>query len=393
MSFDLAIVGGGPAGLATAIFAAQRGLSSVVLDRRELPLDKPCGEGLMPPGVRLLQEMGVVLPPGSYTPFSGIRYVDGQGEASAKTRGESDPAAARALIAEGRFRTGPGWGIRRTVLIEGMVRRALELGCVLRYGVGAGQWHVKADGSVQVDTHAGPVRARWLIGADGLHSRIRRDAGLDISSPGPARYGTRRHFKIRPWSSSLVEVQWTDGAEAYLTPVGSQEMGVAFLCSGKATRFALLLERFPDLKGRLSAAPLLSEERGAGPFRQAVRCRYRGPVALVGDAAGYLDALTGEGMSLGFRCAKALVEVLAQGGALPSYETAYRRLSRPYYVMTRLLLAISGRPGLRRRVMAALAQNPKLFDRLLAMSTGEESLHCQAFVSLALEAAAPFRSG
>jgi flavin-dependent dehydrogenase len=184
----------------------------------------------------------------------------------------------------------------------------------------------------------------------------------------------RRHFKIRPWSS-FVEVHWIDGSEAYLTPVGSEELGVAFLSSGEPARFEDMLSKFPRLRERLAGAPLVSEAKGAGPFRQRVGCRYRNRLALVGDAAGYLDAITGEGLSLAFHCARALVETVAEGKALASFESAYRRQSRTYYWMTGLLLTVARRPWLRRRVIATLARKPELFDRLLAISTGERPLH------------------
>src|SRR5215470_2183362 len=154
MVADLVIVGGGPAGLATAIHAARFGLAAVVLERRTPPLDKPCGEGLMPLGVAALATMGVEVPQPGRTPFIGIRYVDGD------------------VVAEGRFPRGPGWGVRRTALIEGMVARAQALRVDLRYGCEVMTWQ-RTDGGVVVDTDQGAVPARLLVGADGLHSRVR----------------------------------------------------------------------------------------------------------------------------------------------------------------------------------------------------------------------------
>jgi flavin-dependent dehydrogenase len=349
---DLAIVGGGPAGLATAIWAAQRGLSSVVLEQRLLPLDKACGEGLMPPGVAALAAMGVEVPAWGRTPFVGIRYIDG------------------AVIAEGRFQGGPGWGVRRTALVQGMVGRARALGVDMRYGCPASAWRRSAGGRVEVETPRGSVQARVLVGADGLVSRVRREAGLGRQRRDQGRFGVRRHYRLAPWSS-FVEVYWGDGAEAYITPVGASLVGIAFLWDGTGETFDDLLARFPALRDRLGDAPTESETRGGGPFRQRVRRRHTEDVALVGDAAGYLDALTGEGLTLAFHCAGALVEVLAHGKSLRAYESDYRRLSRTYYWVTGLLLAVRKRPWLRRRMMNALARQPGLFDRLLAINCGE----------------------
>ncbi len=180
-------------------------------------------------------------------------------------------------------------------------------------------------------------------------------------------------MRIEPWST-FVEVHWAEGVEAYVTPVGTKEVGVALLWSKERARFEQHLERFPRLESRLSGASHSSRTRGAGPFRQSVRCRHRGPVALVGDAAGYLDALTGEGLSLSFLSASALVEAIHEGRSLKDYERTYRKLSRNYYWMTHLLLEVAKRPRLRSHVIECLAQDPHLFDSFLAVSTGEKSI-------------------
>jgi flavin-dependent dehydrogenase len=368
MTYDLAVLGGGPAGMATSIFAAQRGLSVVVIERRRPPLDKACGEGVMPHGARMLREMGVNLESGDFLPFHGIRYVDGD------------------IVAEGRFATGPGWGIRRTTLVRRMIERAEELGVSLLSGTQAHRWSVEASGQVSLDTTQGPLKSRFLVGADGLHSRVRRQTKLEGKPGGLERYGARRHYAVEPWTT-FVEVYWAEDLEAYVTPVGPKEVGVALLWSGKCPGLENYLERFPRLESRLSGACSLSRSRGAGPFRQSVRRRHRGPVALVGDAAGYLDALTGEGLSLSFLSANALVEAIHEGRGLRNYEKDYRRLSRNYYGMTYLLLAAAKRPRLRSYVIKCLAQNPGLFDSFLAVSTGEKSIATEgvrSFVRLLL---------
>ena len=345
---DLVIVGGGPAGLATAIFAARSGLSSLVMERRSLPLDKPCGEGIMPPGVALLEEMGVSVP---HTSFAGIRYVD------------------RDAVAVGQFPGTVGWGVRRTALVRGLVHRARELGVELCFGARWTTWSVQPH-CVRIHSDRGDIEGKYLIAADGLHSKIRKEAGLEKPARGTKRFGVRRHFKVCPWSS-CVEVHWTEGAEAYVTPVAADELGVAFLSSGEPMSFDARLKQFPELQERLAGAAVTSETQGAGPFRQLVRCRCRGRLALVGDAAGYLDAITGEGLSLAFHSAQALVAAIAESGELAGYEAAYRRLSRPYYWMTGLLVQVGQTPALRRALIASLAKRPEIFERLLAISTGE----------------------
>jgi flavin-dependent dehydrogenase len=373
---DLVIVGAGPVGLAAAIRGSLRGLSAVVLERRSKPLDKACGEGVMPAGVAALEAMGVRLLPDECRRFVGIRYVEGK------------------LVAEGRFPDGAGLGIRRLVLAERLLERARELGVVVRSGCPAEGWEEDGTG-VWVHTPDGPLRARYLVAADGLHSRIRRLAHLDaprrLRFHSAPRYGLRRHFSASPWSE-FVEVHLADRMEAYVTPVAADVVGVALLFSptgaragqpdasggrtagrpGQGTRFEALLEGFPALQDKLRDAEPLDAPRGAGPLRQPVRRRFAGRVALVGDAAGYLDALSGQGLELGFAAAAALIEVLKSGAPLDHYEQAYRRLSRRYYIGTELLLQLTRHRPLRRGSLRLLRATPALFDRLLgAVATPE----------------------
>jgi menaquinone-9 beta-reductase len=338
----LLVVGGGPAGLATAIRARQAGLAVTLLDRSpHPPLDKACGEGLMPDAVARLAEIGV-RPEGR--PFRGIRYVDG------------------GLAAEGEFPGGAaGLGVRRTVLHEALVRRAEEAGVDLRWGTAA--LGLSPAGGVVTD--GGTMPARWVVGADGLLSRVRRWAELDAGAGPHRRFGVRRHFAVEPWSD-LVEVHWGQACEAYVTPVGDRRIGVAFLWSGGKRRFDDLLAGFPELAERLAGAPEASRDRGAGPFDQRVRGVVRGNLALVGDAAGYLDAITGEGLAVALHGSAALVAAILAGD-LSRYAAAHRRIHRLPDAMTSLVLALERRPRLRRRAIRALAADPALFSRLLGV--------------------------
>jgi flavin-dependent dehydrogenase len=342
---DLVIVGGGPAGLATAIFAVQRGLRAVVVESAQPPLDKACGEGVLPQGVALLDELGLSFAAEGSAAFRGIRFVD------------------ECAIAQADFPGAAGVAVRRTHLSEAMVSRAGRAGVDLRFGVAARA--LTADG---IETGQGRVRARWVVGADGLHSRLRHWAGLAAPPGGYRRFGVRRHYALRPWAQH-VEVHWTAGCEAYVTPAGKECVGVAMLWSGAKTSFDEHLARFPGLRERLAGAPPMSRDRGAGPLHQRAGGAVRGRVALVGDAAGYLDALTGEGIALGLREARALADAIAAGD-LRRYGRAQRRLARLPELLTRLLLAAERRPRLRRRLIAALSQDPALFARLLGVHSG-----------------------
>lgn len=335
---DLLVAGAGPVGLATAVMAAQAGWRVVVADPRETPTDKACGEGLMPSAVTALRRIGV-RPPG--WPFAGIRYV----------------AAAGEPVAEARFRAGPGLGVRRTALSAALGRRAADLGVVrLAARVGA----VRQDAA---GVCAAGVRARWLVAADGLHSPLRRSLGLDLPPRGTPRWGLRRHFAVAPWTD-VVEVHWSEAAEAYVTPVGPDTVGVALLTARRGAGFDELLGGFAALARRLDGAPPTSPLRGAGPLRQRARARSCGRVLLAGDAAGYVDALTGEGVAVGLAAARAAVGCLLAGRP-GDYDAAWRRASRRYRTLTTAVLAASQRPALRAALVPAAARVPAVFGRVV----------------------------
>ncbi|MEV4612641.1 NAD(P)/FAD-dependent oxidoreductase [Kitasatospora sp. NPDC049258] len=333
---DLLVAGGGPAGLATAIRAAQAGLEAVVAEPRPAPVDKACGEGLMPSAVRALGELGVSVPG---RPFHGIRYLDAAGPG---------PGAAA------EFRAGPGLGVRRTVLHAALARRAEEL------GVRVLPVRVREFRQSRFTVTAAGLTCRHLVAADGLHSATRHALGLH-RPPDPAiepRYGLRRHYAVAPWSE-LVEVYWSARAEAYVTPLGAGLVGVAVLTCDRAP-FEEQLGRFPALAARLAGAAACTAVRGAGPLRQGARARVRGRVLLVGDAAGYLDALTGEGVSVALASAEALVRCVAAGRP-EQYERAWRRASRSYRLLTGTLLWARRQPLLAPRIVPAAAGLPGVF--------------------------------
>ncbi|MEU1532930.1 NAD(P)/FAD-dependent oxidoreductase [Streptomyces fagopyri] len=328
---DVLVGGGGPAGLAAAIHAALAGLEAVVVEPRTAPVDKACGEGVMPGGVAALRALGVEV---TGRELRGIRYLDGDARAEATFRGRG------------------GLGIRRTTLHSALHRRALGLGVRILPGK-VGEVRQSAD-----RVTAAGVTARWLIAADGLHSPVRRALGLELPGRPNGRYGLRRHFHVAPWTD-FVEVHWSRYGEAYVTPVGDDLVGVAVLSRGRR-RYEDHLAGFPALTASLRG-PGATEVRGAGPLSQAVRRRVAGRVLLVGDAAGYLDALTGEGIALGLAGAGAAVRCLAAGRP-DAYERAWVRLTRRHRLLTGALLAAGRRPGTARFIVPAASRMPRVFS-------------------------------
>jgi flavin-dependent dehydrogenase len=363
---DVLVVGGGPVGLATAIRCALAGLSVTVAEPRSAPIDKACGEGVLPAAVRRLAAIGIA--PDGY-PLRGIRYRDDRHQADT------------------RFKHGNGLGVRRTVLQAALGERAASLGIpVLPTRVtGLEQYHdhVRAAG----------IEARYLVAADGLHSAIRRlvdrqphaagQPGRGPRAPAP-RYGLRRHYRLAPWTD-LVEVHLTRDAEAYVTPVSPDVVGIAVLFALDGTGrggpaggpgeapgpagsgphgFEARLPAFPALRDRLAAAVPASRVRGAGPLRQDVRRRVHGRVLLVGDASGYLDALTGEGIGVGLAQAEVLAACLAAGRP-QDYERAWHRVSGPAWRLTAGLLWSRSQPLLSARIVPAAQRLPWLFAAIV----------------------------
>ncbi|MGH3677197.1 MAG: NAD(P)/FAD-dependent oxidoreductase [Mycobacterium sp.] len=332
---DLLVAGGGPAGLATAIHAARAGLEVVVVERRHGPVDKACGEGLMPHALRQLKVLGAD-PPGM--PFHGITYLDGQRRVT------------------GRVRSGPGRGVRRTCLHASLLDAATAAGVRIEHG---------EVGPLSQDATAvrcGDFRARYLAAADGLHSPIRAALGLARSSAGPRRWGIRRHHVMTPWTD-CVEVYWSGDAEAYVTPVAEDCVGVAILTTHRGG-FSEHLEAFPALKARVDGHGH-GPDRAAGPLRQRVRSRTAGRVLLVGDAAGYVDALTGEGLGIAFSAAELLVNCVA-AGRVGDYDRQWRRMSRRYRVLTAGVLQASA-SSLRSRIVPAANVFPGVFTSAVNM--------------------------
>lgn len=311
---DLVVVGGGPVGLGTAIEARMRGLDAAVLEPRPGPVDKACGEGLMPGALAALARWGVD-PRG--VPIGGFRYAD-----------------ARRSV-EHRFRGDAARGVRRTVLHAALAARAAELGVEVRP---ARVDRITQDGT---GVDVGATRARFVVGADGLHSTVRRLAGLEGRAARRPRFGLRRHFAVAPWSD-LVEVHWRADFELYVTPVDERTVGVAVL-GGRGLDLAAAIERCVPLRERLAGASPLDGVRGAGPLRQRVRARAAGRIALAGDAAGYVDALTGEGLSVGFACAREVVAAIERDD-LASYERTWRRTARAQRLVTDALVRLAESP-------------------------------------------------
>ncbi|PRY67920.1 flavin-dependent dehydrogenase [Glaciihabitans tibetensis] len=372
---DVVVVGGGPVGLAAAIEARLAGFSVVLVEQRAGTIDKACGEGLMPGALPLLARLGVD-PAGE--PLRGIAYRQGALSAVHRFGGSSSGAP-------GLGRTSAGRGVRRTELHRALTARVDELGVqrvtakVVAIRSGATVASVRAE----VVGGAITIVGRYVLGCDGLHSTVARLAGLSIAAPSrpgapsrptagnsrrlprlfsrARRYGVRQHFSVAPWSDN-VEVYYAADAEFYVTPVAPDTVGLAMLAA-QGTDFDAALATIPELAARFAGADAASSRRGAGPFRQRTRARTSGRVLLVGDSSGYVDAITGEGLRLGFAQARVAVRCLVADRPR-LYEQLWKRETRDFRLLTSGLVLLATSPA-RRAIVPLAVRFPGLFGLIV----------------------------
>jgi len=371
---DALVAGAGPAGLSAAIALAGAGCSVLVCERGPLPADKVCGEGLLPETLRCLEALGVRrhLASLEHHPLAGIRLRSPRGH-----------------VAQARFAEGEGWGTTRLVLSEAFARRARELPNLWIWDRAPVRLLRRGPRGVEAEARGVSLTARLVVGADGLASPARAWAGICERRALPHRFGARQHFACAPWSD-FVEVTVGDGVEAYVTPSSASSLNLAFLwdparwpAEGGQSLIPSLLRAFPELAERLRGARALDEARGTGPLHRRVSSVVADGVVLVGDASGYYDACTGEGLGQAAAQALSLAETVAPRlradtgvpgrGELRPYARAHRRISRPYTRATAVMMFAQRRPARSDRVVRALARAPEAMQLFLSYVMGRRT--------------------
>jgi flavin-dependent dehydrogenase len=346
---EVIVVGGGPAGIVAAIAARRQGLRATVLDARTPPIDKPCGEGILPQGIAALKLLDISFPAESGYPFRGIQFVDGKHSARADFSGVT------------------GFSVRRLKLHQLLVNHAIEVGVDFRWGARV----IQID-SEHVMTANGKFSYRWLVGADGQNSLVRKWAGLDSRTAPRKRFGFCSHFQVKPWSD-VAEVHWAQGCQIFITPMAGQEVGVAVISRDSGLRLERALRRFPALAVKLQEAKQTTRESGDATSLRILPAVTRGRAALIGDASGTVDAVTGHGLSLSFQQAIPLAEAMKLND-MAHYQTAHKQISAVPIMMSRLMRAMGGSDWIRGKAIRMFQKTPGLFSKLLAIHTEETPL-------------------
>jgi 2-polyprenyl-6-methoxyphenol hydroxylase-like FAD-dependent oxidoreductase len=369
---DVVIAGAGPAGASLAIMLGRAGLSVEVYDARRFPREKPCGEGIMPSGVAVLERLGLLDAVGGCRP-AGVRYhgfglsADGtfpaiEGGAPARMLTQRRLRLDDALVAAARAT--PGVRVFEDAAVDGA---AIEGGRAVGLRVG---------GDLR--------RAGLVVGADGIGSRVRRSLGLDgRPRRGHDRMGMRAHFRLAAGRPSPDHLEIFIGAqhELYAAPLPDGELLVAALADGPSVagrpRSALAdwIAEAPRLRELLDGAERLTDVAGRARVAGHARAGFAPGAVLLGDAASATDPLTAGGVAHALVTAERLAtyvpRVLAEGDRwLRRFDRERRRLLRAPTMLTGALLAVVQRPRLARQTLRFMRTQPRLMRRLLGVAAG-----------------------
>jgi flavin-dependent dehydrogenase len=373
--WDVIVVGGGPAGAATATHLCGRGFHVLVLDREHFPRDKPCGEFINPAGVQALSRLGVLAEVEANWP-AAISGWEIHPQGGPSFRASFSPGVT-------------GLGLPRTALDTLLLDQARGRGAEVWTGVQVLDVLRGASGAVmgvrmrESDGEEHEIRARIVVGADGLRSVVVRRLDLLSRAPNLRKVALTAHLRTTRDLSGLGRFFMHGSMYIGVAEVGAGLLGVAVVVSGEEVqRVAGQPEEYFD--GAIAREPFFAETQriepviATGPFDWPTRCAVHDGAVLVGDAAGYYDPFTGQGIYRALRGAELAAPVIDQvlrngdvsAAALLPYESAQRRSFAPGVRLQRVIEAVLSRPRAMRAVARALAARPSVADALLA-ATGD----------------------
>lgn len=383
-AYDVIVVGGGPAGTATATHLARAGRAVLLLERARFPRDKPCGEFLSPPVRGLLEELGVygqVLEAGARrVPSARIHCASGQTFAGRFTGADSPWAR------EG------GLSVERRALDRLLFENAGARGVDARAGTAVRSVLRERGRIVGVATDAGEFRAPVVVGADGGHSRVAREMGGVRPLPRLQKIALVGHYANVPLGEEHpVEMHLAPGGmvcgfgpgpgdTANVTVVVGQDQARQIAAVGPDAYYDAALPAFPEVAARLRRARR-TRLATCGTFGHTTARTVADGALLVGDAATFIDPFTGEGVYFALRgaqmAAATLDHALRRGdtsaSALAPYAAWRRRELSPKYAVCGLVQRAVRRERLMAWAAARFARRPRLTDRLLGVTGDMES--------------------
>src|ERR1700733_8863817 len=367
------IAGGGVAGASLAILLGRSGVEVELFERGTFPREKPCGEGLMPAGVAALERMGLGSAIGG-APFFGVRYI------FPNFKMEGQFPARKGKPAEGR-------GQRRLHLDGILFAAASATPGVSAYTGAQVDAPIVENGRVTgIIVDGEQRRGDLVIAADGLNSPIRKALGLDMPL-SRKRFGLRVHFRVKP---GCEQPPWVDvfprrGYELYVTPLPDREVLVAALVESDgldgaaSSEFTRWVNSEPMLAERLHGAEQISPLAGCSPLGARAKTGAVPGAVLLGDAAGFVDPITGSGMAQALATAELLTSYAAQKQIpqdvwMPKFEHERRAMMRDTKVVTNAALWLASHPILAAGAFQAMRATPALFSHFVSVCGGARRL-------------------
>ncbi len=372
---DVIVVGGGPAGAAAATGLRLAGHDVLLLDAAHFPRDKICGEGVSPEAWRLLEELGAAFRVRALAPhpLRGMTLVAPDGTAFSGDYGRQRH---------------PGFALRRTALDTALLDRARETGVEIREGVRVTDLLLEEGQVAGVVAENGGApsnfRARLVVGADGRRSRVARRLGLLREHKTLRKFAVRGYWDGMEGLSDHGEMHGAAGGYCGIAPLSATSANVAFVLDESEMAPAArdlegfyrreLRRRWPRLDERLTDARLLGPPRCIGPLALEARCVSAPHVLLVGDAAGFYDPFTGEGVTLALRSAELAAGVADRAlradalADLRVYDRLRHAATKHKFLLNRLLQRVVAWPELSNLVARRLRRRPDLADQLVGIA-------------------------
>lgn len=382
MEAEVLIVGAGPAGAALGLELARGGCDVLILERARFPRDKPCGDCVNPGAVRELHRLGLadrlaaLLLPG---PLRGWRVEAPDGTVFQAEFGTAEDG-----------RPLQGWAVRRSDFDAALLEEAERAGVRVRFGVRV--FDVMREGgraagvASREGTSVRETRAAIVVGADGMRSVVQRRLGLGARPPRLRKIALVGHLADGNGSGAFGELRVRGGRTCGYAALGRGANVTVVIPEREAARIAGrprefltgALSEFPQVRERVLRCGLESSVMVTGPFDLPVRRPWAAGAVLVGDAAGYYDPFTGQGIHQALRsaglAADAIRTVLRDpAGELKAFNRYGRRLRRelaPKRALQRVIEAVISRPFIMSRLLGGLGRQEAAAARFLR-ATGD----------------------